>query len=554
MLSRLVPCATIAMLVLGVTAASATTVDVGTLAGVRDLGRATTSTPVHIAVALNYHHAAELEALVDAQGDPSATLYGRFLSPAQFNQYFSPTPAEYGRVIAALRRGGFTITNTFPNRTIVDATAPAPVAGRFFNTEIHRVMTPDVGVRITNVRAGVVPAQIGDLVLDTVRHMRPTIAFLPKGAARPVRPMVHGAAAPLFGPDGGYGPQVFINSYDLPAINGMTGTGRASGMIGDADFTDSDLSTYLSYFQVTRTGPATTRVLVDGGPPPGNGGPDTGEATLDAETLVSLAPGTALYSYEVPSSATLQYFIDGYNKIVSDNKVDTVNTSYSECETAFIPTFPTMAQHVELQGNALGITFHASSGDDGVHTYGCGNTVSVGTPTDTPNNISVGGTRMTVNSQTGFETSEIGWADSSGATGGGVSVVFKKVPKYQRKVMNVIKPGRNLPDVAFDASPFTGESWYVEGGWNGPIGGTSLASPIFGAALTEIDQLRNKRAGFFNRPLYNTWKKHGYMNGSTLYWRDITVGSIPPYGAKTGYDQMTGIGAMDATNFGKLLP
>ena len=87
-----------------------------------------------------------------------------------------------------------------------------------------------------------------------------------------------------------------------------------------------------------------------------------------------------------------------------------------------------------------------------------------------------------------------------------------------------------------------------------PIGGTSLASPIFGAALTEIDQLRNKRAGFFNRPLYNTWKKDGYMNGSTLYFRDITVGSIPPYGAKTGYDQMTGIGAMDATNFGKLLP
>src|SRR3984957_6668901 len=168
MLSRLVPCATIAMFALGVTAASATTVDVGTLSGVRDLGRATTSTPVHIAVVLNYHHAAELEGLVDAQGDPSATLYGRFLTPAQFNQYFSPTPSEYGRVIAALQHGGFTITKTFANRTVFDATAPAPVAGRFFNTEIHRVMTPDVGVRITNVRTGVVPAQIGDLVLGVL--------------------------------------------------------------------------------------------------------------------------------------------------------------------------------------------------------------------------------------------------------------------------------------------------------------------------------------------------------------------------------------------------
>ncbi len=557
MFSRLVPLAAASMFALGMSAASANArVDIGSLAGVRDLGRAPASTLVHVAVVLHYHHDAELDNLVEGQGDPSTSLYEHFLTPAQFRNYFSPTGAEYDRVIGALQRGGFTITNTFANRTVVDAQASAPVAARFFDTEIHRVLTPDVGVRITNIRAGTVPAPIGGLVLavlglDTVRHMHPMHAFLPKGTPHPIRPLVQGAA-PLFGPDGGYGPQVFINSYDLPAGSGMTGTGRVTGMVGDADFTESDVAGYLSYFQVTRTGPPTTRVLVDGGPPQGDGAPDSVEATLDAETLVSLAPGTALYSYEAPESSTLSYFIDMYNQIVSDNKVDTVNTSYSECEKAFIPSFPTSAEAVEKQGAALGITFHASTGDEGTETYGC-NSLSVGTPTDTPHNIAVGGTRMAVNSQTGYETSEVGWSDNTGATGGGVSTIFKR-PKYQRRLMNFIKGGRNIPDVSFDASPYTGESFYYGGSWDGPIGGTSLASPIFGAALTQIDQLKNARAGFFNPRFYRTWKQHGYSSGTTIYFRDITSGSIPPYMAKVGYDQMTGVGAMIVANFAGILP
>jgi len=559
MFSRLVPCAAPLVLALGMTAAASASsqVDIGTLGGGRDLGRAPASTLVRIAVVLRYRHDAELDALVEAQGDPESSLYTHFLSPAQFRNYFSPTASDYGRVVTALQRGGFTIAKTFDNRTVVDAAAPAPIAAKFFGTDIHRVLTPDAGIRFTNVRAGTVPAQIDDVVLgvfglDTVRRMHAAHEFLPRGAARPVPPNLRKDTPPLFGPDGGYGPQIFINSYDLPSGSGTTGTGRFTGMVGDADFLESDLTGYLAYFGVTRTGPATTRVLVDGGPPQGDGAPDSVEATLDAETLVSLAPGTSLYSYEAPPSSTLMYFVDMYNQIVSDNKVDTVNTSYSECETAFIPTFPKAADAVEKQGSALGITFHSATGDYGIDTYGC-NFQSVGTPADTPHNIAVGGTRMAVNEQTGFETSEVGWNDPGCcATGGGVSVVFK-LPHYQKKVQNIITSGRNIPDLAFDASPYTGESFYYAGQFQGPIGGTSLASPIFGASLTEIDQLKNKRAGSFNGRLYRTWLANGYSKGSTLYFRDIVSGSIPPYEAMPGYDQMSGIGAMLVGNFAGVL-
>lgn len=519
----------------------------------RDLGRATPSTRVDVAVVLKYRNDAELDELVESQADETSPLYHHFLTPGQFAQYFGPTPAAYADTIAQLRRAGFTITNTFPNRTIVDATATASVAERFFSTEIHFVRREDGSVRYLNVRPETIPASLsgevmGVIGLDNAHVMHPQYVFLPPGAPRPSAPAQFNSE-PLFGPDGGYGPLVFRTSYSIPSS--LDGTGRASAVVGDADFLDTDLAGYLKYFGVTRTGPATVRVPVDGGAPRGISG-DSVETTLDVETIVSIAPGTALYVYTVPPEPDLRYFADMYAKIVSDNKVDTVNTSYSECETAFVPSFPKAADAIEKQGNALGITFHASSGDDGVHTYGCGNAVTVGTPTDTIHNVSVGGTIEDVNHSSGQETSEVGWNDASGATGGGVSTLFV-LPAHQKSIKTIIKSGRNLPDVAFDASPFTGESLYFEGQFDGPIGGTSLSSPIFGAGLTIIDELNKSRAGFFTPKLYGVWKKDGYSKGSTVYIRDITSGSIPPYKAGPGYDQMTGIGALLFGNIGPLL-
>jgi subtilase family serine protease len=521
-----------------------------------DLGPATAATQVNLAVVLKYHNDDQLDALVEGQGDATSPSFHHFLTPNEFAQKFGPTAADYSNTISALRGAGFTIGHTFPNRTVVDVSGPAPLAAQYFATNIHLVRRGDGSVRYTNVRPETIPAALAGTVLtvvglDSAHTLRPQYVFKP-GAHRqkaPVRGFSKTAAAPLFGPDGGYGPQVFRTAYDLPKAS--NGKGRASAVVGDADFLDSDLAGYLSFFQVVRKGPATKRVLVDGGPPPGLTG-DSVETTLDVETIVSIAPGTALYVYEVPGAPDLRYFTDMYEQIVTDNKVDTVNTSYSECETAFVPTFPTAAEAIEKQGSAMGITFHSSTGDNGTTTYGCNTGVTVGTPADTPHNVAIGGTIMDVNHTTGQETSEVGWNDQSGATGGGISSIFK-LPTWQRQVANIIKGHRNIPDISFDASPFTGESLYYDGGFQGPIGGTSLASPIFGAGLTIVDQMHHSRAGFFNKPLYKQWKLNGYGSGSNLYFRDITSGAIGPYQAKTGYDQMTGIGAMLFGNFSKLL-
>jgi kumamolisin len=239
--------------------------------------------------------------------------------------------------------------------------------------------------------------------------------------------------------------------------------------------------------------------------------------------------------------------------VVSDNFVDTLNSSWAGCETK-TPMFFRSLDAIEEQGSAEGITFHAAAGDWGVHGHNCWQKVSVSGPASTPHNVAVGGTTLVVDPNTGEETSEVGWnLPGEGATGGGVSVLFK-VPSYQKNVPNLIARGRNVPDVAFDADYYTGEAFYFDGSFDNFVGGTSLSSPIFGAALTEINQLQNSRSGYFNVTLYKAWRANGYGSGSKLYFRDITQGSIPPYYAQPGYDQMSGIGALQANNFAALLP
>lgn len=536
----------------GARAASAATtpIELGTVTGVRDLGPAPADLTVRVAVVLNYRHGDELEWLTQAQADPASSYFHRFLTPAQFDGYFAPTPADYSRVLVSLERGGFRILNMYPNRTVVDAVAPARAAERYFDTDIHLVRTADGEVTYTNDRRGLVPAEIGDLVyhvvgLDAAGRMRPLLVPSVTAGRHIQAPEISPNAKPVFGPDGGYGPLVFERSYAFPSEKGITGTGRASGVATDADFLDTDLQSFVTYFQVKRTG-STHRLLVDGGPPKGDG-PDSDETTLDVEQIASLAPGTSLYVYEVTyDEPTNANFIDIYNKAVSDDKVDTMNTSYGYCETAIHTGYPESLNAVFRQGNALGITFHAASGDGGAYWQGC-TAIAVSAPVDAPHNTGVGGTTLGVNTD-GDETSEVGWSGS----GGGVSVLFK-VPSYQQHVKNVLSSGRNVPDVAFDADPSTGASYYFGGGWDGPIGGTSQASPIFGAALTEIDQLENARAGDFDVTLYKTWLAHGYGHGTGADFRDITQGNNGYYSAGPGYDQMSGIGAMRVSPFAGLL-
>jgi pseudomonalisin len=251
--------------------------------------------------------------------------------------------------------------------------------------------------------------------------------------------------------------------------------------------------------------------------------------------------------YEFPTF-TSAGVVDSYNSFVSDNIADTINSSYGACETANIFS-PKAIQKVEKQGLGQGQIFHASSGDSGQFTFGCSNQVSILTPADTPQTVAIGGTHLTVDTN-GNYTSETYWDNGSGAGGGGVSTVFK-VPGFQKKVPTITKGGRNEPDVSYDADPNSGEAIVFQGQFI-VVGGTSLASPIFGGCMVELEQVfGNRISGQFNKGLYKSWLKLGYGSSPTLM-HDITTGT--PSGILVpgvGYDLATGLGTLDCFTGGQ---
>ena len=531
------------------------------LRGLTDLGHAPAATPLALAVTLHYRNETQLEGLVTLQSDPSSPFYRHFLSNAQFDASFAPTDADYRRVLAALGTAGFRITQTYPNKTVIDAVGNVASANRFFGTDVHRVFQRGYGVRLANAVPARVPAQLAPLVysvngLSTLTVLKPAYAMVHPHPAG-ISPLV--AGPPLYGPvsnqtgAAGYGPLAFSQGYNFPqqhAKSGraLDGSGRVSGIVIDADYLDSDLATYLTYFKVKRTGPGTVRVKIDGGPPSGDGSSDSLETTLDVEAIVSNAPGTKLYVYEFPNFNSDQYITDAYNKVVSDNFVDTANSSFGGCETADEAGAKAW-DHIAQQGAAKGITFHASTGDSGADACGTGtNTVSA--PASSPHFAAIGGTSLVVNG-TGTWVSETTWKSDGGGSGGGVSVVFA-VPSWQSSVPGLIKGGRNLPDVSFDADPNTGIALYYGGTWNtqyNPVGGTSLSSPLYGAALTEADQYAGARAGLAAETTYTFLARNGYSGTKFgTYFHDILKGcngtDSPGYCAKKGYDQATGIGSI----------
>jgi hypothetical protein len=129
-----------------------------------DAGRRAHNAPVGISLTLRYNNQAELDRLVEALGSERGAHHP--LTPAQFNARFAPTEKQEGAVVHALQSAGFTITQRFSNRTIVDAKAPSSVVERYFGTEIHTVNQGKYGERYTNVKSATVPKEIAAFVRD----------------------------------------------------------------------------------------------------------------------------------------------------------------------------------------------------------------------------------------------------------------------------------------------------------------------------------------------------------------------------------------------------
>jgi len=166
-----------------------------------------------------------------------------------------------------------------------------------------------------------------------------------------------------------------------------------------------------------------------------------------------------------------------------------------------------------------------------------------------------------------------------GGSGGGVSIIFEK-PFYQyliagtqhsRPGQNWIiggqlvyalpgnYPGRNVPDISFNADPNTGYLIFYTSEPSGVFGvepywgGTSFVAPQLNGVTALLGESLHRRIGLLNFPLYGlAFSKWGYK-GPNPPLHAIKDGDNWFYYGRNGYSPAAGLGTLDVANFAEAL-
>jgi subtilase family serine protease len=558
--------------------------------------------PLQLNVELAPRDPAALQAFVTAVSTPGSPQYHQYLQKGQFASAFGASQATIDAVTAALKAQGLTPGTPSADGLTIPVTTTVAQAEQALHVGFAGYRLTDGRTTYANTTAPQLPSAVAGSVtgilglnnfVKPVAHHTPSSHTLaaPQSLATPhVQP---NTATPSFCPEiqnlmtshqltdtrdywepatlsasYAYGTGQLYNQY------GNTGSGISVGLFELENYSPNDVAAYQQCFG---THAPVSAIKVDGGP---TAAPDmsTGvglESALDIETVVGLAPGASVKVYQGPDNPTTAQYLDVFHRMVTDDSVQVISTSWGICEAdlqANDPTFISSEATLFAAAAAQGQTVLAASGDSG--STGCypgtttpNSALVVDDPASQPNVTAVGGTRMTLPSgspsvaQTTWNTT----GANPGASGGGVSQYqsLTGAANYQSGVQGAGYTNacgaasdstcRQVPDVSAVADPATGyllaygqdssgQNW-------GIIGGTSGAAPLWAAiaALADASQscAANGPVGLVNPALY--------QHASLL--TDVTTGNNNVvdsgytgglYAAGPGYDLATGLGTPKA--------
>jgi kumamolisin len=563
------------------------------------VGVADTKQPLSLSISLQLRNGASLNSYLSDVTRPKSANYHRYLTQAQFINAFSPTVTTQDSLIQYLQNAGFTITQTYSHRMLIDFSGTVGQAEKAFQIQINNYTAPDGHAFFSNTADPVLPSSIIGYVVGifglnnySTLHRMSTLTpasslhtAITKSAKQPATSCV---------PSTNQYPYYTFNkiqsAYDLNGFynNGYYGEGQTVALFELAQFQSSDISNYERCYGQS-TSPVHV-IAVDGGAPAPSSNDQGGaiEADLDIELVLNAAPHIGqVRVYEAPN--TTQASLDEWSKIVSDDPA-VVSTSWGDCEYNTSQQISTSENNFFKLAVAQGESIFASAADTGseaclgdAHPNSYLNTDD---PASQPDVTAVGGTSLTMS---GFSyTGETTWnnqtshvqSPTGGAGGGGISERWK-MPSWQSApgVVNGYTSGtpcgvsspnvcREVPDVSLHADPAIGYLEYctiaADGCANNSgdptypwlvIGGTSCGAPIWAAIAALTNQESVKRGGFnigfVNPALYQVASGSNYATA----FHDVTTGendfndlNSGKYPATANYDLATGLGSPDAYN------
>ena len=509
--------------------------------GLHSIGWMPETNRLHLAIGLQVRNKEEMETLLEQIYDPASPNYHHYLTPAEFTRRFGPSVSDYESMVEFAETNGLTVGDPDPGRMLVHVAGSVADINRVFHVHLSVYKHP------TQSRNFYAPDTEPSLDLST------SVSYI-NGLNNYVipTPMSGHGPAPAGAPGGGSGPHGALLGNDFRAAYApnvsLTGAGQTIGLLEFDNYYSSDITSYENLAGLS-TSIIVTNVYVDGASQsPSN---NVSEVSLDIEMVISMAPGASVAVYDAGPNG----FGDDMLSAMANSGVAT-QISSSWFFNRDSSTEQLLAQ-LALQGQS----FFEASGDEDAYYNGITRLYPhAGTPADSTNVTSVGGTTLTTSGPGGFWVSETTWNNFNNATGtngsgGGVSTLFS-IPSWQTNVSMALNGGsttmRNIPDVAMAAD----NVWVIyNNGQTDWFWGTSCAAPLWAGFTALVNQqesiLHSSSVGLINRAIYTLSSGPAY----NAIFHDIITGNntniINPnnvFYAFPGYDLCTGWGTPNGMN------
>ncbi len=533
------------------------------------IGRTPASRVVHFDVVLTSRDPAGLNSFALAVSTPGSPEHGKFLTVSQFAARFGQTPSAIRAAESTLREIGLKPGPVTANGLVVPVSATFGQVADILHTQFVDYRLGSGRVAFANTTAPQLPASLGrmttaviglnDLATNQINPLRGSAGT--RGRAAPQSPALPptacSAASAAASKYQGWTYPKLAAAYSINSLykHHDYGAGTRIALFELDAWSISDINAFQSCY---KTNVHLSSVNVDGGDGSGAGG---GEAALDIETAIALAPKADITVYDAPASNYALSVVDELTRIFDANNAQILSMSYGLCEPFVYSLDTGLADSENLlfeQAAAEGMSVFVASGDTG--SEGCyrvnqSDALEVLDPGSQPFVTSVGGTDLT---HAGPPPKETVWNEGvntgAGAGGGGVSGNWA-MPAWQSGpgVINSYSDGvpcgssgycREVPDVSASADPEHGYIIRWKGKWIA-IGGTSAATPLWASMLADIESAHSPvyRAGFLNPLLYSA------AATSSTSFHDITVGNNDytgtnggAYPATSHYDMASGLG------------
>lgn len=586
-----------------------------------------------------------LEQLLSEQTDSTSSNYRKWLSPAEFKHRFGPSQAAFASARASLESAGLTVVAEHTQSLTVQGSVAA--VERLFSTQLSQARTHNGKMRWAAAHHGQLTlpqrlAELGAVIPEFAPHLSSHVHSRVLQAADTSHLAVGGtiaALARLANVDSFFYANDLNEAYRLPSFTAqvrppfsrhpvqLAGVGSTIGIVISSVIDPVDLAnsfnssitaggvTDLQNYSAVSNLPVPTVTFhpVNGGAgafDPNSG--DGAEASLDTQMSLGTAPGAKEIVYDMPD-LTDANILSAYQMVDEENVVDVVSSSFGECELDFtaaanggvdFTSILKMFHQLFQQGNAQGITFLASSGDNGAAecippafqsnptSAGTNFILGVSNPAADPNVTGVGGTNLqttatpTANDVTyasenadfdprlpaefAFGNVSFSVGNNTWGSGGGFSQIFGK-PAYQFLVNTGSRTRRAVPDVSLMMGGCPGDADLDKQDctqlprsaaivWIGEIPflliGTSSSSPEMAGVVAIAVEKSGGRLGNINPMIYSLSALQTLLGGANapapfqFFHRNVS-GNNNGFTVKPGqaYSEVLGNGTLDVRNF-----